>query len=74
MLLKHLTCYSAGLEEPNEAGAQVDNMEAGGFFARFGRERNGPRATIIPPAAAAPSPVPVPPTGDDSDGSDDSDS
>ena len=63
----------AGGEAAAEAGAQVDNMEAGGFFARFGRERNGPRATVIPPAAAAPSPVPVPPTGD-SDGSDDSDS
>ena len=35
-------------------------------------ERNGPRATVIPPAAAAPSPA-VPPRGD-SDGSDDSDS
>ena len=59
----------AGGEAAAEAGAQVDNMEAGGFFARFGRERNGPRATVIPPAAAAPSPA-VPPRGD----SDDSDS
>ena len=48
-------------------------MEAGGFFARFGRERNGPRATVIPPAAAAPSPA-VSRTGDShSDSSDDSD-
>ena len=25
-------------------------MEAGGFFARFGRERNAPRPRVIPPA------------------------
>ena len=66
---------AAGLEEPNananhrpreaageafEAGAQVDNLEAGGFFARFGRERDEPRPTVIPRAAT---PVPaVPPT------------
>jgi len=49
-----------------EAGAQVNNMEAGGFFARFGREHNAPRATVIPPAAAAPSPA-IPLAGD-SDG------
>ena len=36
--------------------AQVDNMEAGGFFGWFGRERSAPHATVIPPAAAAPSP------------------
>ena len=47
-----------------EAGAQVDNMEAGGFFARFGRERDGPRATVVPPAAQAAAPL------DDSDDSD----
>ena len=56
---------TAGLEEPNakgkgreqgqedgEAAAEggVDDMEAGGFFARFGREREGPRPTVIPPA------------------------
>ena len=59
---------AAGLEEPNAKGSQtgpgeqadqaaaegeVDNMEAGGFFARFGREREGPRPTVIPPAARA---------------------
>ena len=54
---------TAGLEEPNAKGRQtgpgeqadevaaegeVDNMEAGGFFARFGREHEGLRPTVIP--------------------------
>jgi len=48
----------AGLEEPGanlNAGAaavvdedEVDNLEAGGFFARFGREPTGPLPTVIP--------------------------
>ena len=36
-----------------EAGAQVDNLNAGGFFARFGREPNAPRPTVIPPTQPA---------------------
>ena len=68
--------HEAGGEAAAEAGAQVDNMEAGGFFARYGCERDEAlaraRARAFPPAAAAPSPA-VPWTGD-SDGSDDSDS
>ena len=66
---------AAGLAEPKaapeqreaageagfKAGAQVDNLEAGGFFARFGRERDEPRATVIPPAATPVPPPPVPP-------------
>ena len=48
-------------EAAAEAGAQVDNLEAGGFFARFGREREGPRATVIPPTAAPAPPVPASP-------------
>ena len=67
---------TAGLEEPNAKGkgreqgqedgeaaaeAGVDNMQAGGFFARFGREREGPRPTVIPPAArGGPPTTPVP--------------
>ena len=53
----------AGLEEPGAnaangggidrnvdvAEAEVDNLNAGGFFARYGREQNGPRPTVIPP-------------------------
>ena len=53
----------AGLEEPGAnaangggidrnvdvAEAEVDNLNAGGFFARYGREPNGPRPTVIPP-------------------------
>ena len=53
----------AGLEEPGAnaangggidrnvdvAEADVDNLNAGGFFARYGREPNGPRPTVIPP-------------------------
>jgi hypothetical protein len=31
------------------AEADVDNLNAGGFFARYGREPNGPRPTVIPP-------------------------
>ena len=48
----------AGLEEPGAnlnagaaaavAEAEVDNLEAGGFFARFGREPTGPLPTVIP--------------------------
>ena len=52
----------AGLEEPGAnaangggidrnvdvAEAEVDNLNAGGFFARYGREPNGPRPTVIP--------------------------
>jgi hypothetical protein len=30
------------------AEAEVDNLEAGGFFARFGREPTGPLPTVIP--------------------------
>ena len=43
-----------------EPGAQVDNLEAGGFFARYGREREGPHQTVIP-RAAAPAEAPLPP-------------
>ena len=57
----------AAKEAAAEPGAQVDNMEAGGFFARFGRERNAPRPRVIPPAptqaeamdGAAPAPSPT---------------
>jgi hypothetical protein len=57
---------AAGLEEPTAAKAargelggevaegEVDNAAAGGFFGRYGRERTGPRPTVIPPAAASP--------------------
>ena len=31
------------------AEADVDSLNAGGFFARYGREANGPRPTAIPP-------------------------
>ena len=55
----------AGLEEPGAnaangggidrnvdvAEAEVDNLNAGGFFARYGREPNGPRAPNGHPAA-----------------------
>ena len=54
---------AAGLEEPcakrgaagereaagGEEGGGVDNTTAGGFFSYFGRERYGPRPTVIPP-------------------------
>ena len=57
---------AAGLVEPNSKGAsgavagggevergeQVDNTTAGGFFQRFGRERDAPRARVIPPPPA----------------------
>ena len=53
----------AGLEEPGAsaangggidmnvdvAEADIDNLNAGGFFARYGREPNGPSPTVIPP-------------------------
>jgi hypothetical protein len=68
---------AARLEEPNAKGThgqreaaevlaatEVDNIEAGGFFARFGRERDGPRT----PAAGSGAPPPEPMTIDsDSD-------
>ena len=41
-----------------EPGAQADNLEAGGFFARYGREREGQTAI---PRAAAPAAAPPPP-------------
>ena len=30
--------------------AEVDNATAGGCYARWGRESEGPRPTVIPPA------------------------
>ena len=42
-----------------EGGEQVDNLTAGGFFAHYGRERDGPqraRPTVMrAPVPAAPS-------------------
>ena len=40
-------------DQVGEAAAEgeVDNTEAGGFFGLFGREREGPRPTVIPAAA-----------------------
>ena len=60
----------AGLEEPGAnaangggidrnvdvAEAEVDNLNTGGFFARYGREPNGPRPTVIPPHTAGGAP------------------
>ena len=60
----------AGLEEPGAnaangggidrnvdvAEAEVDNLNAGGFFARYGREPNGPRPTVIPSHTAGGAP------------------
>ena len=64
---------AAGLEEPGVKGAvgtrrkgatnevaeaDVDNTTAGGFFQYLGRDPNGPRPTVIPPA---PAPTVIPP-------------
>ena len=63
---------AAGLEEPNvaqnrscggereeaaEAGAQVDNMAAGGFFGRFGREGNAPVRPMVTPYVVGQTPT-----------------
>ena len=39
------------------AEADVDNLNAGGFFARYGREPNGPRPTVIPPHTTGGEPI-----------------
>ena len=59
---------AAGLEEPKsrcwpgqtaggEEEGEVDNNTAGGFFGYFGRERSGPRPTVIPPHQPHPLPL-----------------
>ena len=39
--------------EGEGAEGEVGNAAAGGFFGRYGRERTGPRPTVIPPASPA---------------------
>ena len=58
-----------------EGGEQVDNLTAGGFFAHYGRERNGPQRKC-PTVMRAPVPT-VPSDAEsvgDPDGDSDSDS
>ena len=45
----------------------MDNITAGGFFSYFGRERYGPRPTVIPlhqPQTVVPTPLQEEVTGD----------
>ena len=48
---------ASGAGEAAEAGAQVDNMAAGGFFGRFGREGNAPVRPMVTPYVVGQTPT-----------------
>ena len=54
---KSLLWRRARAEEAAEAGAQVDNMAAGGFFGRFGREGNAPVRPMVTPYVVGQTPT-----------------